>query len=427
MNARFTAVLSIAALLAALPAAAEVSLNERWTGINVAVMDREGNPIDGVPVLLQESGSAAAPLELKTRKGIARFPRVEFVPDGYTLRIGDDRYFIWKFHIRTRRGSREIWQDDEGVLTPDNQDALPPVRFHVGNASVWLTLVPRDQAAEVLGAPKPKPAEAEPARRAARRPRTPLERADEALALRDYAAAAAALGEALEADPENVDLRWRRAQVLARAGDRGTALREANKVLAQDPQRAGVRLQMAEWLVDDGKLDQAVPLLEKEREISPGDVSVIKLLVSAYREVGRTEDAEKAVEQWAELAPDDPEALISLAELRATQGRFEEAERLYAQVAEKDPENAHRMYYNVGASILNGRNVGEAERRRAAAAFRKALELKPDYAKAHLQLGYALLGLGEMAEARQHFEKFVELAPDDPQAEEVKGLIQALR
>ena len=52
----------------------------------------------------------------------------------------------------------------------------------------------------------------------------------------------------------------------------------------------------------------------------------------------------------------------------------------------------------------------------AAACFSKALELKPDYAGAHNNLGYVLLQQGKAAEAIIHFRKAIELNPKSAEA-----------
>ena len=45
--------------------------------------------------------------------------------------------------------------------------------------------------------------------------------------------------------------------------------------------------------------------------------------------------------------------------------------------------------------------------------YREALELKPDYAEAHSNLGYALFQLRQLPEAIDHWQKAVELQPNN--------------
>ena len=55
--------------------------------------------------------------------------------------------------------------------------------------------------------------------------------------------------------------------------------------------------------------------------------------------------------------------------------------------------------------------IDEAEK-----SYKKAIELKPDYAEAHYNLGVALENLGRLDEAEKSYKKAIELKPDFPEA-----------
>jgi Flp pilus assembly protein TadD len=57
--------------------------------------------------------------------------------------------------------------------------------------------------------------------------------------------------------------------------------------------------------------------------------------------------------------------------------------------------------------------AGRGEVEEAIVQFRKALELKPDYPKAHNNLGFALAGRGEVDEAIAHYWKALQSQPDN--------------
>ena len=63
----------------------------------------------------------------------------------------------------------------------------------------------------------------------------------------------------------------------------------------------------------------------------------------------------------------------------------------------------------------------------AESAYRKTLEIDPGRALAHYQLGLIEVSREQNDAAIAHFEKFLELAPADPQAEAAKGVIEALK
>jgi Flp pilus assembly protein TadD len=53
--------------------------------------------------------------------------------------------------------------------------------------------------------------------------------------------------------------------------------------------------------------------------------------------------------------------------------------------------------------------------------YRRALEVRPDYADAHFNLASALERRGDLASARRHWLRYVELDPDSRWAEIARG------
>ena len=102
------------------------------------------------------------------------------------------------------------------------------------------------------------------------------------------------------------------------------------------------------------------------------------------------------------------------------------AQAAFDRVVELDPDNAYKTFFNIATLLENKKNVTDAEQKRAIEAYRKAIEIKPDYAKARLALAYALLRTGDQVGAREQFEAFVELAPESGEAAQIRGLISAL-
>ena len=76
--------------------------------------------------------------------------------------------------------------------------------------------------------------------------------------------------------------------------------------------------------------------------------------------------------------------------------------------------------------IENRDDATEADHRKASEAFRKAIELKPNYALAHRDLGFAMLRLGDLAGARKEFQKYVDLEPRAKDAADINATIKSL-
>ncbi len=82
---------------------------------------------------------------------------------------------------------------------------------------------------------------------------------------------------------------------------------------------------------------------------------------------------------------------------------------LTARALELKPDaEAHN---NLGNALTDQGKLDEA-----VAAYRKALELKPDYAEAHNNLGLALMNQGKLDEAVTAYRKALELEPDHANA-----------
>src|SRR5262249_23474210 len=94
----------------------------------------------------------------------------------------------------------------------------------------------------------------------------------------------------------------------------------------------------------------------------------------------------------------------------ADQGRLAEAEAALRKAIDLQPDYA-QAHYNLGLALRNQGKLAEAE-----AAFRKAIELQPDFAEAYVGLGLALKNQGKLAEAVKAYRRAVELKPNDTKA-----------
>ena len=100
------------------------------------------------------------------------------------------------------------------------------------------------------------------------------------------------------------------------------------------------------------------------------------------------------------------EELINQAFKLHSQGNIAEAESCYQHLINKGFED-HRIFSNYG-SIL--KSLGKSKD--ALHYTRKAIDLKPDFAKLHLNLGNILRDLGNLKEAELSTRKAIELKPD---------------
>ncbi|MBI1956772.1 MAG: tetratricopeptide repeat protein [Acidobacteria bacterium] len=186
--------------------------------------------------------------------------------------------------------------------------------------------------------------------------------------------------------------------------------------------------------------DGALTQLQAAAEADPTQHVVLAQMGEAYN--GKASQAsgpekkqwfDKAAESYAKaiaIKADDASYHNNYALALANGGKAPEAQAELVKAATLDPTNAGRYYFNLGAVLVNTNNLKEA-----AEAFRKATEADPKFADAYYQLGVTLTGMatvdssGKIAPVpgtKEALEKYLEVAPDGPNAAAAKSLIETM-
>ena len=90
----------------------------------------------------------------------------------------------------------------------------------------------------------------------------------------------------------------------------------------------------------------------------------------------------------------------------SAQGKFEEAIKHFRQALQVRPDLAE-VHFNLGLALKSQGELDDAIKY-----FRQALQLNPDLAKAHNNLALALTMTGQLDKAIEHFREAVRLKPD---------------
>ena len=186
--------------------------------------------------------------------------------------------------------------------------------------------------------------------------------------------------------------------------------------------------------------DQAVASFTKASELDPKQHVVWAQLAEAEinfagTKTGADSDAEmqkglNAYEKAIEIKPDDAGYHNNYALALAKAKKYPEAQAELTKAATLDPTNAGRYYYNLGALLVN---AGQNEP--AGAAFKSAIEKDPNYADAQYQYGIYLLSKATVAAdgkitpvpgTADAFQKYLQLKPDGPFAEQAKSMLTSL-
>ena len=176
-----------------------------------------------------------------------------------------------------------------------------------------------------------------------------------------------------------------------------------------------------------GDLAGAVPKFEQAASLNPELAEAPAVLAEVYMELKRYGDAVAAADRYLALKPGDERGLrVRYDALKAEGDAAKLKEALDALMAAdlKDPETAVRLF-NEGAERTRAGQYDEA-----AVYFERAVQIAPDdpkFAKAHYVLGLSYAkDDAKKAQAKEHLQKFLQMSPDDPDAETAKQMLEYL-
>ena len=147
----------------------------------------------------------------------------------------------------------------------------------------------------------------------------------------------------------------------------------------------------------------------------PDEVSALTNLVATLIKLDQLDEARGVCLKAISLDGNSAQNWLNLGLIDKEQSDLPAALAGFRRAAEIRPDYAEALH-NSGLVLKGLDRFAEA-----VASIRQALAINPDYADAHSVLGSLLLALGEMEEAEASLRKGVELAPDD-----ARPLIKAL-
>lgn len=186
--------------------------------------------------------------------------------------------------------------------------------------------------------------------------------------------------------------------------------------------------------------DVAIQQYEKASQLDPKQHVVWSHLADSYigRAAGKTggdqqADLAKGVEYYQkaiELKPEDPAYHNNYALALAKTKNLDAARAELTKAAGLDAANAGKYYYNFGAILVN---AGQSDA--AGEAFKKAIEVDPNYADAYYQMGIVLIGKATTtpegkvvppAGSEEAFQKYLALQPSGQYADGAKAMLASM-
>lgn len=197
------------------------------------------------------------------------------------------------------------------------------------------------------------------------------------------------------------------AQALKEAGGGGTAARQLFNEAAEaynsgDPTTASA------------KFEQVIAL---DPELLPAYLA----LGGIYLQGGQHARAGQMAQEVLKREPGNVRALQIRYEAARLGGDAEGARAALAALAEADPEWASTSLYQQAVELFNNDQAAAAK-----GLLEQVLEANPGHARAHYTLGLVELNLGEIDDAKAHLRRFLEMAPEDPDAATAQAMLESL-
>lgn len=222
----------------------------------------------------------------------------------------------------------------------------------------------------------------------------------------DFAAALAALGEAVDADDSYMPALSLRAQVRGALGDAEGMRRDLSRPLKNSRSEPAFRRARAEAKVLAGLPAEALKDYDWVVDKDPDDVEALVGRARARRILGDAAGAREDVAQALKDKPDHLVARVHMARLFADSGRAPQAVKELTRALNGNRDFA--AAYEVLAAVL----AGEGDER-AFAAWSRAIQLVPENARARVGRALMYLKKGNKTLAEKDFLEAVRLAPDD--------------
>lgn len=238
-----------------------------------------------------------------------------------------------------------------------------------------------------------------------------LASAQSALAKRDFNAATVQLKDLLQRSPQAGEARLLLARTLFEAGDLAGAKAEFDRAIESRVSEEAAAPTGAKILLASRQFHQ---LIERYRAVEVADFQAaveLKLaLAAAYAAQGQLGEARAAVDRALSIKPDSAEAQIASARLIAADGKIDEALKALDALLAKAPTAAQGWLFK-GDLLAHAKSDPQG----ANAAYRKALEVKPDLAEGHAGVIALAFAAKDLAAASGQIDAMKKVLPQHPQ------------
>jgi tetratricopeptide (TPR) repeat protein len=218
------------------------------------------------------------------------------------------------------------------------------------------------------------------------------------------------------------------AKQAAEAGDFNTAKSTMTEATQMDPNRDLLWAKLGDYTLSAASKDTDADAKKKDY----GDaVSDYQKAVDLKQKTFDAEPAKKTPDATKILA----QYYNNLGQAQSKAGQTDDAIKSYNLAAQLDPAGANQYYFNLGAILTNANTTNDAKLRQAAVdAFDKAIAADPTKAEAYYWKATNLIGAATLQGDKmvappgtaEAFQKYLELQPNGPHAEEAKAMLASI-
>ena len=165
---------------------------------------------------------------------------------------------------------------------------------------------------------------------------------------------------------------------------------------------------------------EAIEHLQKAISSYPAFYEAHLLLGTTFVDQREWQKAEGAFQSALELKASSAPAMLSLGEVYWRQHRYEEAEKTLLDGLKLDEKSWHG-YFTLARLYWDRENIAKA-----APAIGHTLQLKPDFAAAHLLAGNILLKVNQHQRALAEYQEYLRLEPKGEFVVQTRELVQKL-